>query len=252
MVEGSGHGGDSTLEAGASRDSPRQECRDFSQMEHLAPLVLWRDDHTRLAANMKFSLLSRFVTVAAAALTAGIAAAGTYTFSPSDKDLADLDHYYAYQWGFDLNVPAGEVITGATLKIKNIYDWTKENNDILNITMLDDPAKGIKTYYDNQGGGDFFAGKGVKVGSWTDPIGGYARNVNLEFNFEDLGLLDDLNKFAADGRLGFGFDPDCHYFNDGVYFTVHTAPVPEPMTMTLLAAGGVAALIRRRRMAKKA
>jgi hypothetical protein len=195
---------------------------------------------------MKFSLGNVFATAAMFALAVP-SFAGTFTLVPSDKDLDDLDHFYAYAWGAAIDIPDGEFITGATLSIKNIWDWTKEDNDILNITLLDNPTLGIQKFYDNQGGGDYFAGQGVKVGSWTDPIGGYARNVNLTFDLGALGLLDEFIARAETGKVGFGFDPDCHYFNDGVKLTVHTAPVPEPATIIALGAGALALRLRRRK-----
>jgi len=46
-----------------------------------------------------------------------------------------------------------------------------------------------------------------------------------------------FNLFAADGNFRLGFDPDCHYWNDGVKFKFYTSTVPEPMTISLLASG---------------
>jgi len=56
-----------------------------------------------------------------------------------------------------------------------------------------------------------------------------------------------LNSFAADGLFGLAFDPDCHYWNDGVQLTIN-AEVPEPATLLLFGLGtlGLAAYRRRR------
>lgn len=184
------------------------------------------------------------------ALAASFASAGTYTFTPTNNtDLGDLDHYYAYSWGITSNIPQGEVITGATLTIKNIYDWQKED-DILYVNLLDNPASGVKSFYDNQASGNYFAGQGVAVGTWSDPVGGHSTNTDLTFDLGKLGLLNTLNQYAADGKFGFGFDPDCHYFNDGVKLTVTTAAVPEPASMATLAVGGLALLRRRKKNVK--
>jgi PEP-CTERM motif len=189
--------------------------------------------------------ITRIATLVALGLGASIASAQTTkTFVPSNTDLSDLDHYYYYTWGID-NVNSGQVITGAKLTITNIYDWTVED-DILYVQMLDNPALGVSSFYDNQGGGNAFAGQGAVVGTWTDPVGGQATGKNLVFDLGASGLIGLMNQYAADGVMGFGFDPDCHYFNDGVKLEVTTCPVPEPASFGVLGLGGLL-LIRRRR-----
>ena len=190
----------------------------------------------------------KLTALATGAFLTSFALAGTYTFTPSNSDLSNLDHYSYYTWGIGFNVPQGETITGASLTIKNIYDWTVEDGDMLYVHLLDNPALGVTTFVDNQGGGDNFAGQGMLIGTWSDPAGGKATGFDLTMNLNAQGVAL-LNKYAADGKFGFGFDPDCHYFNDGVSVTVKTAPVPEPASLATLAIGG-AALIRRRRQKK--
>lgn len=71
-------------------------------------------------------------------------------------------------------------------------------------------------------------------------------------------LLDYMNSLNPSrtaynnyATFGLGFDPDCHYYNDGIKFIVQTAPIcaPEPSTFMLLGAGllGAGLFARRRR-----
>ena len=55
------------------------------------------------------------------------------------------------------------------------------------------------------------------------------------------------------GNFALGFDPDCHYFNDGIRFEIFTSnAIPEPTTMVMLGTGlaGIAARMRKRRKAR--
>lgn len=164
--------------------------------------------------------------------------AAVYYFTPSQPDLRDLDHRWNKSWGIDWSDHAGETITGATITISNIWDWTEEE-DILWVHLLNDPALGIVANWDGgEGSGDAFASSGALLTTWTDLVGGYPTGTDLTItlNAEQLALLND---YAADGLFGFGFDPDCHYYNDGfrLEITTTTIPTPEPTTLAFFTLG---------------
>jgi hypothetical protein len=195
-----------------------------------------------------------------------ISGATTYTFQPGTNDMNDLDHNYYYSWKINWNIPSGEIITGATLTFKNIWDWQNEPRDTLYVHLLDNPpalktrlADNLWSGTDNEGGGDYWNGKGPLIGTWNDPKGGNNGKDKLPYLtfsvpqadplYADLG---DLTNFIVnDGKFGFGLDPDCHYYNDGIKFTITTetepVPTPEPSTIFLLAGGlaGLAFLIKK-------
>lgn len=112
--------------------------------------------------------------------------------------------------------------------------------------------------------------------TWTDAIDGqHAQTTgskvisghDLTYNFDAAELTTLMGYFASANSLataasnyatfGLGFDPDCHYYNDGIVFTLETAPittaVPEPGTMMLLGFGMFGlAIYGKRRMNKDA
>jgi hypothetical protein len=215
----------------------------------------------------------RILALAACLLGSITAAqASVFVWQPSDRDLADFDHFWYNSWGVSKNnaqgtalynqLASGEYqIVGATLRINNIWDWIEEEGDVLYSHLLDDPAAGVHHFWDNQGGGDAWDGDGPKIGEWTDPNGGQWSSFDLIYDFDALGLLDDLTDFIlannTNSYFGFGFDADCHYWNDGVKFKVYTERVPEephdpvvpePGTIALLGIGlaGFGVLRRRR------
>jgi hypothetical protein len=172
----------------------------------------------------------------------------SYLFRPYPHDLSDLPHEKYFTWGINIVLPPDEKIVDATLQFTNIWDWSTEKTDHLFIHMLDNPKSGVLSYTDNQGGGDNFAGKGIFIGNWTDPVGSQPRNYDLVYDFRDMGLLDNLKSYLAtvpksnQATFGFGIDPDCHFFNDDVTFTIFTEPinansVPEPLAILLLLFG---------------
>jgi hypothetical protein len=169
-----------------------------------------------------------------AALLTTVFSTQAVTFTPSPADLGDLDHHQATSWGINWSLPAGQQITGAILTFKNIWDWQVEY-DQLYIHLLDNPAPGVVYNLDNTADNvysDYFAGKGTLLTTWNDPNGGHAINFDLVINFSASQLTALKNYVASapsggSANFGFGFDPDCHYFNDGVTFQITTQSVPD-------------------------
>lgn len=177
--------------------------------------------------NFKMALLGLMLIV----FSVSMAGATTYTFSAGD--LGDLDHYYAYRWGIDWSVPDGETIVGASLFFDDIKNWKWERNDLY-VDLLPSAREGVRRFYDRQAIGDFFAGwGGTSLVHYVDLP---ATAQDITYNFTDTNL-STLMAYAADGNFGFGFDPDCHFWNDGVTFSIETAATPIPAPILLLGTG---------------
>jgi hypothetical protein len=193
-----------------------------------------------------------FFVVMLLAMSVPAIAGPTVVFKPSDADLADLPHAKWYTWGINFTVPQGETITGAVLTYHNIYDWRAEP-DRLSTHLLDNPRSGVRSGDDADNGTDYFAtlysGPQILVGNWNDPHGGHSTGFDLVYDFSALGLLDDLNAYAATPwpaptstkkwvNFGFGIDPDCHYYNCGITFEITTSPtIPVPGAILLSGIG---------------
>ncbi|MEA2030882.1 MAG: PEP-CTERM sorting domain-containing protein [candidate division Zixibacteria bacterium] len=158
--------------------------------------------------------------------------AGIWTFHPTPSDLYDLDHYKAYSWGIDL--PEFQEVTEVTLTFYNIQDYTVQDDDILYVQLLDDAETGVTSYDDGATVGNYFEGQGVEVNTWFDPDDS-STPIDLSWTFSD-DLLDDFRNYTSDNHFGLGFDPDCHYYNDGIELTVEGA-VPEPTTISMMLVG---------------
>ncbi len=163
----------------------------------------------------------------------------TFTFTPDPADISNLDHYQYFEWGIDVSALAGMKIIDMELRIADITNWDDGEN-ILYIHVLDNAPLGLTKHFDNQRGGDAFAGLGALIDEWSDTNGpGVTDDLNYLFSTE--GVLTEAWGFCADGVLAIGFDPDCHFWNCGVELVV---TAEEPLSTHETSWGEVKSLFR--------
>src|ERR1700730_553865 len=195
------------------------------------------------------------------------AAATTLSFQPNPVDLNGLDHHYSYSWRID-NINLSNIsVTSATLTFANIANWDSNPNMLFVYLMDTATQSGVNTFQDHPLNEvpigdivDHFANGAVIPSLITSST---AKTQLFQKSFTTTpttytysfttGQLATLTQYVNNGHdLAFGFDPECHFFNNGITFNMALTPVPEPAGLVpeaILLAAATALVIRRRRRA---
>lgn len=216
---------------------------------------------------MQSTILGFALAVGTALSFSPLASAATITYNLGD--LQDLDHHYMYTRRFDsVSLGAGQTVTGATLFFDNIRNWDSNPNALF-IHLFDTAGRsGLRSFQDDpvqsaNGLGDDIINDFVNTRHHNNPnflltpgtaglhlVTPNYNGVGTPYSFSTTptdytytftsGQLSALNSYIANGNnFALGFDPDCHFWNDGVTLTLTTglSTVPEPSSLLLVATG---------------
>jgi len=210
-------------------------------------------------------LLTALCVAACLAAGSARAALAPMTFTPNPADLNDLDHHYSLSWRID-NINLNNIsITSATLTFKNIANWDS-NPNMLFVYLMDTATQGgVNSLLDHPLSEapignivDHFANGFVspalvlsstaKTKLFQQSFTTTGHDFTYTFTAAQLQILTNYINSGHD--IAFGFDPECHFFNDGIIFSMNVVPIPEVaniLPIACLLAGALALEIRRRR-----
>ena len=198
----------------------------------------------------------------------------TVSFQPNPSDLGDLDHHMVYTWRIDNINLSGMAISSATLSIANISNWDNTPN-VLHLHLLDTAVNpGVASFVDDPSNSspetdmtdDFISTRYHNDPNWLVKNGTAdtflanpsftTTGVNYTLNFTPS-EIQALSSYIRNGNdIAFGLDPDCHFYNDGIKFSMSLTPVPEMNALFpvlgLIIAVGLTHFLRRRRLAQLA
>jgi hypothetical protein len=213
----------------------------------------------------KFYLSVALCLLGFLSITPAQAALAPLTFQPNPVDLNGLDHHYSYSWQIG-NINLTNIsVTGATLTFANIRNWDS-NPNMLFVYLLDTATQpGVNTFQDHPLSEapignivDHFANGAVipsLITSSTAMTKLFQKSftttgTTFTYSF-DAAQLATLTNYINNGHdIAFGFDPECHFFNDGITFTMNVTPIPEAASLLpvfCLVTVATAFEIRRRR-----
>jgi hypothetical protein len=208
------------------------------------------------------------LTPLADAATAAATAQSTLTYTPNPANLNNLDHHMVYTWRIDNISLANLTIASASLTFTNIANWDG-NPNVLHIHLLDTAkGSGVQSFVDDPTGSspvldltdDFANPRYHNDPNWLVANGTLdlllanpsftTTGTTYTINFTPAQIATLIQYINNGHDIAFGLDPDCHYFNDGLKFTINVTPVPEVgsiLPVALLLAGVIGFEIRRRR-----